>query len=218
MTRCKVAIATRSRHPWGAISILNSARSSRPRKCSRSGSSAANTCRIAEGISCELVRARAAFASGPQLLAQLFRHRCQPAAIGVARQGVDSFRRPARLVSMVLPLLHGPADAGRGCAPDQALEGDPAAHRADQKTLRAGRPDVPAASASGAVALGLRQPQDLNTVTSRHGAGQGQRCTITVAPIFTRLYRSMMSSLVSRMHPDDTASPIFQGSLVPWMR
>ena len=31
-------------------------------------------------------------------------------------------RRSARMVPMVLPLLHGPANARRGCATDQALE------------------------------------------------------------------------------------------------
>jgi hypothetical protein len=40
-------------------------------------------------------------------------------------------------------------------------------------------------------------------------------CTITVAPIFVRLYRSMMSSLDSRMQPEDTPPPSFQGSFVP---
>ena len=33
--------------------------------------------------------------------------------------------------------------------------------------------------------------------------------TTTIAPIFTRLYRSIMSSLVMRMQPEDTAEPIF---------
>src|SRR5262249_38120489 len=42
--------------------------------------------------------------------------------------------------------------------------------------------------------------------------------TTTVAPVFTRLYRSMMSSLVSRMQPDEIACPIHPGWFVPWMR
>src|SRR5262249_19142501 len=46
-------------------------------------------------------------------------------------------------------------------APDQALESNPAARRANQEALRAGRPDVQAASASSFTAVGLRQPHDM---------------------------------------------------------
>src|SRR6185437_9264279 len=42
--------------------------------------------------------------------------------------------------------------------------------------------------------------------------------TTTVAPIFTRSKRSMTSSLVMRMQPDEMAWPIYSGWLVPWMR
>ena len=38
------------------------------------------------------------------------------------KKGSNSSRRSARMVPMVLPLLHGPANARRGCATDQALE------------------------------------------------------------------------------------------------
>ena len=34
----------------------------------------------------------------------------------------------------------------------------------------------------------------------------------------TRLNRSVTSSLVRRMQPDETNLPIVDGSLVPWMR
>ena len=62
-----------------------------------------------------------------------------------------------------------------------------------------------------------------------HGAGAG-RCdcatsrwpfigsTTTLAPTDTRLNRSMTSSLVRRMQPDDTRWPMVDGALVPWMR
>ena len=50
---------------------------------------------------------------------------------------------------------HGPPHAGRGCAPDQALEGDPPACRAGAAALRAGRRVLPAAAAAGVAALGL---------------------------------------------------------------
>jgi len=41
---------------------------------------------------------------------------------------------------------------------------------------------------------------------------------MTRAPTRARLYKSTMSSLVIRMHPDDTAWPIVSGSFEPWMR
>src|SRR5215467_7096665 len=44
------------------------------------------------------------------------------------------------------------------------------------------------------------------------------RSTTTGAPTFTRLYRSITSSLVSRMQPDEMAWPIYSGWLVPWTR
>ena len=50
---------------------------------------------------------------------------------------------------------HGPAHARRGCAADQALEGDPPPRRADQEELRARRHPLPAQAAAGAAALGL---------------------------------------------------------------
>ena len=43
-------------------------------------------------------------------------------------------------------------------------------------------------------------------------------CTITVVPTATRSYRSLMSSLVRRKQPDDTAWPMVSGSFEPWMR
>ena len=52
----------------------------------------------------------------------------------VAREGLDSSRRSARLVPMVLPLLHGPARRRRR-ATNQALEGNATPHRADRAEL-----------------------------------------------------------------------------------
>ena len=46
-----------------------------------------------------------------RLRAQFFWRRCEPAAVGLARQGMAASRRPARLVPVVLPLLHGPPHA-----------------------------------------------------------------------------------------------------------
>src|SRR5215475_1886007 len=44
------------------------------------------------------------------------------------------------------------------------------------------------------------------------------RSTTTGAPTLTRLYRSITSSLVNRMQPDEIACPIYSGWLVPWTR
>jgi hypothetical protein len=73
----------------------------------------------------------------------------------VAAEGLDPPRGSARLVPMVLPLLHGAANARRGSAADQALEGDPPPRPADRAQLRAGRSSMPSAAAPGAAALGL---------------------------------------------------------------
>jgi hypothetical protein len=50
-----------------------------------------------------------------------------------------------------------------------------------------------------------------------HALRPGERTT-TIAPGLTRSKRSMTSSLVMRMQPDDMAWPIYSGWLVPWMR
>ena len=42
--------------------------------------------------------------------------------------------------------------------------------------------------------------------------------TITLVPTFTRLARSVTSSFVRRMQPEETRWPIVDGALVPWMR
>src|SRR5262244_1154602 len=82
--------------------------------------------------------------------------RCsQPAAIGMAAKGLDTSSRPARLVSMVLPVLHGTTNTRRGRSPNKALESDPAPSQPDPAKLRAGRFDVPQAAAPGSATLGL---------------------------------------------------------------
>src|SRR6266550_5590576 len=42
--------------------------------------------------------------------------------------------------------------------------------------------------------------------------------TTTMVPIFTRLYRSITSSLVMRMQPDEIDAPLYSGWLVPRLR
>ena len=43
----------------------------------------------------------------PRLLPQLFWRGCQSTTVSVAQEGLDLSRRSARMVPMVLPLLHG---------------------------------------------------------------------------------------------------------------
>ena len=47
------------------------------------------------------------------------------------------------------------------------------------------------------------------------GARPRSGITTTLVPIFTRLYRSITSSFVRRMQPDETRLPIVDGALVP---
>jgi len=85
----------------------------------------------------------------------------QPLSVWRAR--LDPSRRSARLVPMVLPLLHGASDGGGRPAANQALEGDAPPYPAGPAALRAGRPVLPQAAATGASALGIRQPENLNS-------------------------------------------------------
>src|SRR5262249_16739800 len=77
---------------------------------------------------------------------------------------MDSSRRSARLVPVVLSLLHGPPPTRRGSSPDQAMEGDATPCPPDPAALRAGRYHVPQTPATGAATLGLRQPKDLTSL------------------------------------------------------
>src|SRR5262249_13715234 len=95
---------------------------------------------------------------------------CEPAAFGMEAQRLDPSRRSVRLVPVVLPLLHGPAHAGRPAA-DRAVESNPAVRAPGADTLRARRFALSAATAAGAVALGLRQPQDLTGLFRRYRRG-----------------------------------------------
>ena len=90
-------------------------------------------------ISALLVRSRQARRRQTRLRAELFRCRCQPAAVGMAQERLDPSGRSARLVPMVLPLLSGPPTARRGRAPDQALESHAPACPPDRAALRTGR-------------------------------------------------------------------------------
>ena len=85
---------------------------------------------------------------------------------------MDSPRRPARLVPVVLALLHGPAHAGRRPPSDQALEGDPPPRSASREKLRAGRTHLPQAPAPGAAALGLQAASCTYRIALGPRAGQ----------------------------------------------
>ena len=83
----------------------------------------------------------------------------QPLLVWRLKGWIDPSRQSARLVPVLLPAPHGATTAGRGCPPDQALEGDPAPRAVDRDQLRAGRHLVPQTATAGAAPLGLRQPQ-----------------------------------------------------------
>src|SRR5687768_6297292 len=75
---------------------------------------------------------------------------------------MDSPSGSARLVSVVLPVLHG-APRPRRCAADQAMARDRASRGGDSEALRAWRSRVPPAPTAGRAPLGLRQQKDLTS-------------------------------------------------------
>ena len=106
-------------------------------------------------------------------------------------------RRSARLVSMVLPLLYGPAHSRRRRAADQALESDPPPCAADRAQLRTGRCHLPAAAAPGAAALGLRQPEDL-----RRGSRPFALMTLFAAGVVRNAIKARPASRMARVRPE----------------
>ena len=74
---------------------------------------------------------------------------------GMAQERLDPSRRSARLVPVVLPLLHGSPDARRGRAADQALESHSPPCAAVAACVRSWRFVVPPASAASFAALGI---------------------------------------------------------------
>ena len=76
-----------------------------------------------------LVRAREAVRRAPRSRAELFRRQRVAVARGVAPEQLAAAAGSARLVPVVLPLLHGPPRPGRRAA-DRAMAGDRAARGA----------------------------------------------------------------------------------------
>src|SRR5215813_14462996 len=68
---------------------------------------------------------------------QLFRCLSRPVIVDLAPERVDTPRRPARLVSVVLPLLLRTQVRWRRCTTDQTMESDAAPRASDPKELRA---------------------------------------------------------------------------------
>ena len=85
---------------------------------------------------------------------ELLRRQRVTVARCLATERLDSSAGSARMVSMVLPLLHGAEDAGRRKA-DSTVARDRAARRGDSEELREGRRGLPAPTATGRPALGL---------------------------------------------------------------
>src|ERR1700746_2638816 len=69
--------------------------------------------RYTKRIPQELVQKRKTCQKWPRSLAQLLRRRCQPTVVCLAQERMDTPRRSARLVSMVLPILYWPPNAAR---------------------------------------------------------------------------------------------------------
>src|SRR4029079_16636256 len=79
----------------------------------------------------------------------------------MAPEGMDTSGRSARLVPMVLPLLHGATNARRRQSPDQTVERNPPSRPSASACMRARRFVVSQTAAAGAPALGLRQPKTM---------------------------------------------------------
>ena len=79
---------------------------------------------------------------------ELFRRERVAVAGRLASQRMDPPAGSARLVSVVLPLLHGPAQRRR-CAANSKMACDQAARDRDSNQLRTRRPRVPQNTASG---------------------------------------------------------------------
>src|SRR5215471_11963382 len=82
----------------------------------------------------------------------------------MAAKRVDPPTGPSRLVSVVLPLLHGQAD-GRRRPTDQALARDHATCDCDPEQLRKERPRMPPQTEAGIASLGNRQSEIVDAAT-----------------------------------------------------
>ena len=90
--------------------------------------------RLSRRISGELVRPRHAVRRAARSAPQLLRRERLAVAGRVASEGLDPPAGSARMVSVVLPVLHGPEDAGRREA-DSAVASHRAARRGHRETL-----------------------------------------------------------------------------------
>ena len=111
--------------------------------------------RLPRRIPRKLVCRSSLVAGASRSIAQLVRRGCQSAAQCLAGKGLDTPRRSARLVPVVLPLLSRPPHARRGQATDRPLESHSPPCRSVAARLRARRSMVPPAPAPSLVALGV---------------------------------------------------------------
>ena len=94
---------------------------------------------------------------------ELFRRERFAVARRLAPQRLDPHAGSARVVPVVLPLLHGPQNRRRRPA-DSTLACDRPTRGSDSEALRTGRSRLPKAAATGRPSLGVRQPKDLGRV------------------------------------------------------
>src|SRR4029077_5813310 len=71
---------------------------------------------------------------------------------------------------------------------------------------------------AGRIRAGVGRTVIVPVVVPLASSGAFFGSTTTLVPTSTRLKRSLTSSLVMRMQPEDTNFPMVVGSLVPWMR
>jgi hypothetical protein len=111
-------------------------------------------------------------------------------------------RSPSGTVGTRRPASCRRPPARRGWSPDQAMEGDAPPYPPDPAALRAGGFHVPQTPATGAAALGLRQPKDLMlemrqgavVMITRKNKGVGRRSSAAVATS-REGHRSLRSAL-----------------------
>ena len=105
----------------------------------------------------------------------------QPLSVWRKKGWRDPSRRPARMVPMVLQVLHGATNARRGRTSNQPLEGHATACAPNSAPLRAGPSHLSPTSAPSSAALGLRQPQNLIAPMVRSKWHRGASSVISAA-------------------------------------
>ncbi len=108
-----------------------------------------------------MVQARETMSRATRSKAELFWPERVTATHSLAEEGLDLSRRSTRVVSMVLPLLHGTPLCRRRAA-NQKMARSATSGCAIEEELSSTRSGLPATTEAGAPALGVRLTQDLS--------------------------------------------------------